>query len=596
MMLQQALRPVQKSASRLLLAGANAAADFKDVPPEVQSTATVPGLAHTESGFTPAVPSRLPVFEYAQPAVAPLCVWRQDSLWPGTVQGWLGHAADPAADRPEPEPESPLAENAPLDCAPSAPSTPSNEVSSCGMQTPHFWQLNQRLPAGTMFCPVFFPVGTWAVGVTPDQAQSGMGDARTLNQQPQQAQQRRRRQQQQKQQPQLQALQGQQLLQLQPQPQPQAQPQSQPQPQPHLQLRQPSLHMTELSSAAPVALEGVAGGVQMPSRTAASRRQRRRQRTVVPASEVSQVGASHDVEALPRAQQGHDLPELDVPGMLWPSTPESTPPSSPRWSDPPSALFDQAVTWAYHPAAPVAGPHEVEGGDCDRLLKQLSEDVAVRPILLEQITGRMWTLASTQGGCRVVQKALEVAETSERVVLALQLQGHVREACTSPHANHVLQKCIELMPADRVQFVLEELKGHTLAAARHRYGCRVLERLIEHCSSFQTAELVDEVLAGAPQLCRHTFGNFVIQHILVHGIEEQRQKVAAVLCADIQRLARHRVASHVVRCALVHCSPEDRQRLALAMSADAGEFADLAHHHCGSFVVREMKRADGKRR
>mmetsp|Transcript_56361 Transcript_56361/g.175040 ORF Transcript_56361/g.175040 Transcript_56361/m.175040 type:complete len:316 (+) Transcript_56361:55-1002(+) len=214
-----------------------------------------------------------------------------------------------------------------------------------------------------------------------------------------------------------------------------------------------------------------------------------------------------------------------------------------------------------------------------------------------RVNGRVWALAQDPCGSRRVQQALEeAADDQERAGLAMELRGHVLEALQCPHANHVLQKCIELMPADRVQFVLAELKGHAVGAARHRYGCRVLERLIEHCSSSQTAGLVDEVLAGAQQLCRHTFGNFVIQHILVHGMADQRQKVASVLCADVQRLARHRVASHVVRCALVHCSPKDRQTLALAMSADAGEFADLAHHHCGSFVVREMKRADGRRR
>ena len=29
---------------------------------------------------------------------------------------------------------------------------------------------------------------------------------------------------------------------------------------------------------------------------------------------------------------------------------------------------------------------------------------------------------------------------------------------------------------------------------------------------------------------------------------------------------------------------------------DPADLADLAHHHCGSFVVREMRRSDGPRR
>eukprot|EP00434_Breviolum_minutum_P037886 symbB.v1.2.033594.t1/scaffold4196.1/size83517/2 len=126
--------------------------------------------------------------------------------------------------------------------------------------------------------------------------------------------------------------------------------------------------------------------------------------------------------------------------------------------------------------------------------------------------------------------------------------------------------------------------------------CRVLERLLEHCPTAQTAALIEEVLAGAPQLCRHTFGNFVVQHVLEHGTPEQKHHIVEVIHADVQRLARHRVASHVVRCALKHSAPEDRQKLVQAIRKDPADLADLAHHHCGSFVVREMRRSDGARR
>merc|ERR1719203_1658492 len=102
--------------------------------------------------------------------------------------------------------------------------------------------------------------------------------------------------------------------------------------------------------------------------------------------------------------------------------------------------------------------------------------------------------------------------------------------------------------------------------------------------------LTDKVLAGAEQLCRHPFGNFVVQHLLEHGTPEQQRALVDMLRADIQRLARHRVASHVVRSALKNASPEDKQRLVSDLSVDAENLTDLAHHHCGSFVIREMRR------
>jgi len=333
-------------------------------------------------------------------------------------------------------------------------------------------------------------------------------------------------------------------------------------------------------------------GITIPSRTAASRRQRRKQHVAV-------VPGSHEANTVGKVEPDHNTRESPSSGpTLWPATPESTPPSTPR-------APNLGPGWPFVLQAPEAtvtefGASQTDGDECDQLLLALSDgpsgDIAAqRQAVMELVIMQTWQLASTQNGCRVVQRALEVGEASERVALSQQLRGHVWEACISPHANHVLQMCIELIPDDCIQFVLDELHGSIVSAARHRYGCRVLERLIEHCSVEQTAGLVDELLDGAAQLCRHTFGNFVVQHVLMHGLEDQRQQIVAILRGDIQRLARHRVASHVVRCALVHCSTEDRQQLALAMAADAREFADLAHHHCGSFVVREMKRLDGSK-
>jgi len=318
------------------------------------------------------------------------------------------------------------------------------------------------------------------------------------------------------------------------------------------------------------------------SRTGASRRQRRRQRRLavpngVPsAEEIEEM--RHAVEGMQNMrrelQAAQDEPEV----QLWPPTPESTPPSSPR------AIIEHSGNQEAQASAVVAD------SESDQLIMQLEKDAAQRPYLLQWLTGCVWSMASTAGGSRVIQKAFEVADQGEQVALTDQLRGHVREAAASPHANHVLQKAIELLPPERLDFVLTEMKGHGVTVARHRYGCRVLERLIEHCPNSQTCDLVNEVLSGTEQLCRHSFGNFVVQHILEHGTPLQRKQVADVLEADIVRLAKHRVASHVVRCALVHCDGSDRQRLKQAILKDPEEHTNLAHHHCGSFVVREMRR------
>jgi len=303
-------------------------------------------------------------------------------------------------------------------------------------------------------------------------------------------------------------------------------------------------------------------------------------------------------DSLPQLDEASDLPE-----QLWAATPDSTPPRSRvSWNSVDFGFTSDQVDTHFAPTAGnsafnIVSTTETGGGGTDDIMAQLATgDLDSRKVILEWVIANLWSLSSTPGGCRIVQKALDVADAPSQVAMAEQLHGHVLEAAASPHANHVLQKCISTLPTDQINFVLEELAGNTAVVARHRYGCRVLQRLIEHFPLSRVEHIVEEVLEAVEKLCRHAFGNFVIQHIMEHGSDTHRQHVANVLCIDAVRLAKHRVASHVVKAALLHCNQADNARVVQALTADASELSNLAHHHCGSFVVRELRRTNDIRR
>jgi len=304
-----------------------------------------------------------------------------------------------------------------------------------------------------------------------------------------------------------------------------------------------------------------------------------------------------------------------LPSIVFPPTPESTPSNSPRHhfavsSESGAMLQPFQSTVEFHIAATAFHSMPAQGvtswtakekatrredvplcneAECEALLQQLDVgDDEEKERALSAVMELAWPMAASTASCRVVQRALEVAAPSKQVAIAEQLKGRVLEASMCPHANHVLQKCVELLPSESLEFILVELSGHVETVARHRYGCRVLERLMER--AWQIESVVNEVLVDANQLCRHPFGNFVVQHVLKLGTSIQKHSVVSTLHADIQRLARHRVASHVVRCALAHASSADKQCLVNVLTADAEDFADLAHHHCGSYVVRQLRK------
>eukprot|EP00929_Paragymnodinium_shiwhaense_P122722 TRINITY_DN9571_c0_g1_i1.p1 TRINITY_DN9571_c0_g1~~TRINITY_DN9571_c0_g1_i1.p1 ORF type:complete len:524 (+),score=105.32 TRINITY_DN9571_c0_g1_i1:98-1669(+) len=338
--------------------------------------------------------------------------------------------------------------------------------------------------------------------------------------------------------------------------------------------------------------------ILIPKRTGASRRQRRRKQDALQAEAHRKAAAMAKQDETPLTSSTREdyestdcvtFSSSDVdtestgaePVHYWPATPDDTPPASPRAGFAP--MLDFHTNFFQHhlsrllpsSAAAVIGPDSVaQAGDG-----------------LDELCNSAWSLAMTEEGCRQLQDAIERMSSSQTKVLTEQLHGHAAEAAVSPFGNHVLQKCISQLPTDRVQFILDEISGSGVAFAKNRFGCRVIERLIEHFPLEKTRHLVDDLVRNAETLCRHAFANFVMQHIIEHGLPEHRSRVVDVLKADVHRLAKHRVASHVVKRALVHASVDDRTALAEALLSDHGAFADLMHHHCGSFVANEVKRS-----
>ena len=120
----------------------------------------------------------------------------------------------------------------------------------------------------------------------------------------------------------------------------------------------------------------------------------------------------------------------------------------------------------------------------DELLWNCSCNLAVStdhlPVLMQALRGQVLRRSMDAHGCRLVQRALALADDAGRVEIAQELRGHICEVLESPHGNYVLQRIIELMRPSVVSFVLGELTACMTPQelAKHRYGCRILERII----------------------------------------------------------------------------------------------------------------------
>jgi len=228
------------------------------------------------------------------------------------------------------------------------------------------------------------------------------------------------------------------------------------------------------------------------------------------------------------------------------------------------------------------------------LMQRLQKDAAT----LEQsraalIAKSALKLSRDHEGCRLVQQALEEAETDEaRSALVETLRGHVWEVAMCPHANHVLQKYIVTMKPAACQFIVDELTrqgpGNTCKLARHKFGYRVFQRLLEHLMPQQTVQLIDWLMTECVSLSMHRFGNYVMQHILEYGTDAQKEQVIAGLVPQIGKLCMNNDACMVLDAALVKADEDIQDVLVQAILGSDGAIGAMAHTRRGHVVVLSL--------
>lgn len=228
---------------------------------------------------------------------------------------------------------------------------------------------------------------------------------------------------------------------------------------------------------------------------------------------------------------------------------------------------------------------------CNTMVDKLDSALtAEKHTLLEQLSAGSRQLALSRSGCRVIQKAFEVAGGPHRDLMISELREHVTELYESPHGNHVLSKAIEVLPASKTAFIVSAFRGRAIAVSKHRFGCRVMCRLIEHCGEEHIGELLDEVLAEASALSQHAFGNFVVQTALEHTAHARRSAIVSQVLPHFGLLCTHRTGSLVAQRILSYCD-EVHQNLAIhaLLKGNSGtSILEVATSHYGSYVLEQI--------
>lgn len=248
-----------------------------------------------------------------------------------------------------------------------------------------------------------------------------------------------------------------------------------------------------------------------------------------------------------------------------------------------------ALHLAAQPDGSELGPEVGEDkARCEEIERLLQSSDAQRDEAMRWVLAHAVALSLQGGGCRVVQRAIELADASERESLAASLLPEARQLCESPHANHVLAKLIEVLPVTRLTPLLDAFQGQVQTLARHRFGSRILERLTEHCSEAQLGPLLDEAIEDIEALARHQHGNFFVQRLLEHGSASRKRICAEKLLPFVLEHAVHRTASNTLQRLIDHASLDMQAAIADKFLAGEGvqSLEAIAVTRYGSFVVQ----------
>ncbi|KAJ4967198.1 hypothetical protein NE237_019047 [Protea cynaroides] len=206
---------------------------------------------------------------------------------------------------------------------------------------------------------------------------------------------------------------------------------------------------------------------------------------------------------------------------------------------------------------------------------------------LDDLRGRMVTVAMDQHGCRFLQKKFEEGRAEEIEIIFAEVKDHVDELMVHPFGNYLVQRIFEVCTEEQKMEILctitkEELQLVTICLDMH--GTRAVQKLLEHLTTPEQISCVMLALRpGTVILSKDGNGHHVIQHCLQRFSNENNKyllNTVADHCVDIATDSNGCcVLQHCVR----HAQGEPRERLFSEITANA---LVLAQDPYGNYVVQ----------
>eukprot|EP00758_Cryptobia_borreli_P008940 Tbor_TRINITY_DN5429_c3_g4::TRINITY_DN5429_c3_g4_i1::g.24684::m.24684 len=147
---------------------------------------------------------------------------------------------------------------------------------------------------------------------------------------------------------------------------------------------------------------------------------------------------------------------------------------------------------------------------------QFLMDTVDSSFIIELLIRRCGEVASTQQGCIVTQRAMDISKDPQREQLFRAIMTHLLEFSLDPFANYVIQHLLEIGDTNaNTNAILPIFKGRVRELSCNKFASNVVEKCLFHLSPNAQHEILmemydvsDEVLLN---MLQDSFGNYIIQ-------------------------------------------------------------------------------------
>ncbi|KAF9619597.1 hypothetical protein IFM89_007918 [Coptis chinensis] len=231
-------------------------------------------------------------------------------------------------------------------------------------------------------------------------------------------------------------------------------------------------------------------------------------------------------------------------------------------------------------------------------------------LIFSEIKDHLGVLMVDQFGNYLVQKLLDACNGEQRndIVIALTRRENVLvKICCDMHGTRAVQKLLERLTSENQQArivsaltpgtydLITDTNGHHVIqyCVKHfpnelkkdRSGCCVLQLCVEHSHGEIKERLVAEITRNAALLAEDPYGNYVVQYLLGLKIPQYTAKLLRELEGSFVRLSMQKFSSNVVERCLKE-SNEDQATQIVKEMANSPDVLKLLQDAFGNYVVQ----------